>query len=273
MSENNLDTSSNLYNTTEIIDSITIARETYFFTFYDNYNISNIYNTNEIDVLKFIYEQIADIYRDNSLINLLYHIKFFYDVNLPEYENTFNIFYQSVYRQAICTDRLTSGIVQIRSDGTEINDSFTSISNNFNQIINNLINPYLDVSNNINNLNNSNLLSDIAYLSILFNLQNDNSIQNVTNLITNIMNQTDETHIALKEEVELLESCNFLDVDKNILEKNSDYCTICQENYEDSKTVKILNCTHFFHCSCIEPWLLNCSNLCPICRKNISDDE
>jgi hypothetical protein len=37
----------------------------------------------------------------------------------------------------------------------------------------------------------------------------------------------------------------------------------------DNNQVKILSCGHFFHCTCIEPWLLNCSNLCPICRIKI----
>jgi hypothetical protein len=288
MNQNNLDISSNnfvqenIYNTPEIIDSIAIARETYFFTYYDdNYYYNS--NINEKNVLRFIYEQIANIYSDNSLISLLYHMKYFYDLNFPEYENIFNLFYISVYPQAIRTDRITSGIIQINSNGNEVYDSFISTSNNFSDIINNLINPNINnISRNENLLNrdistnryyNNSLMSEIAFLSTIFNMQNNESILHVLNLMNTIIEQQEDQCTVNTEDINILETCNFSDVKKNFLEKNSDYCTICQENYDKTSQIKILPCEHFFHCSCIEPWLLNCSNLCPICRKNVNNDK
>lgn len=207
-------------------------------------------------------------------------MKYFYNLNFPEYENTFNLFYLSVYPQAIRTDYITSGIVQINSNGDEVLDSFINTSNNFTQVINNLINPNInDLSGNQNLVNNdisrnrysnNSLMSEIAFLSTIFNMQSDESILHVLNLMSNIIEQREDQYTADKEDVDILETCNFSDVEENILEKNSDYCTICQENYEEASQIKVLLCEHFFHCSCIEPWLLNCSNLCPICRQNVN---
>jgi len=289
ISSNNIDISSNIfiqeniYNTPEIIESIEIARETYFFTYYDDDDYNYNYNINEKNVLIFIYEQIANIYTNNSLISLLYHMKYFYDLNFPEYESIFNLFYLSVYPQAIRTDRITSGIVQINSNGNEVLNSFISTSNNLTEIINNLINPNInDISRNQNLLNsdisrnryyNNSLMSEIAFLSTIFNMQSNESILHVLNLMNTIIEQREDQSTADKEDIDTFETGNFSDVEKNILEKNSDYCTICQENYEKTSQIKILPCEHFFHCSCIDPWLLNCSNLCPICRQNVSDKK
>lgn len=45
-------------------------------------------------------------------------------------------------------------------------------------------------------------------------------------------------------------------------------CSICIENVELDTEVTVLPCTHWFHTSCIEPWL-NQSNSCPHCRRSI----
>ncbi|KAE9589801.1 putative transcription factor C2H2 family [Lupinus albus] len=44
-------------------------------------------------------------------------------------------------------------------------------------------------------------------------------------------------------------------------------CSICLLDYKESDLVRVLSeCNHFFHSSCVDPWLI--MNLtCPICRK------
>ena len=44
-------------------------------------------------------------------------------------------------------------------------------------------------------------------------------------------------------------------------------CNICLEINNDSLR---LPCGHFFHEDCISKWLLEKSNLCPICRKEVN---
>jgi hypothetical protein len=291
------------FNREDILDSIVIARETYIYSYIDeNENISD---RNERFILKFIYEQLANIYKDESLIKLLLYIKHYYNLNYPEHDDIFNLFYISVYPQAVITDRLTAGLVQISDNSNEMPNSFIGVNNisNMNSIINNIINPTNDQNNMMNNLFNSSnqsmsglntmmnnlfnrdsslnsfqnrdnynnsLLSEISFLATIFNMQSNESVLHVLNLINDISNIQEEKQIANEFQIKELKTTSFNELEKELLDKNSDFCSICQETYDnDNNQVKILPCGHFFHCTCIEPWLLNCSNLCPICRNKI----
>lgn len=41
-------------------------------------------------------------------------------------------------------------------------------------------------------------------------------------------------------------------------------CAVCMESYEKDQTVKFLPCEHYFHSNCIEMWLNNSGNTCPL---------
>ena len=41
-------------------------------------------------------------------------------------------------------------------------------------------------------------------------------------------------------------------------------CAVCMEPFEKDQTVKFLPCEHFFHLNCIEMWLNNSGNTCPL---------
>lgn len=43
-----------------------------------------------------------------------------------------------------------------------------------------------------------------------------------------------------------------------------DVCPICTDTYCSSDTVRLLLCGHFFHPSCIDPWLLSKAKTCPM---------
>ncbi|KAH7042150.1 hypothetical protein B0J12DRAFT_579751, partial [Macrophomina phaseolina] len=47
-------------------------------------------------------------------------------------------------------------------------------------------------------------------------------------------------------------------------------CTICTEEFEPGQDVRVLPCDHKFHPECIDPWLLNVSGTCPLCRINLN---
>lgn len=47
-------------------------------------------------------------------------------------------------------------------------------------------------------------------------------------------------------------------------------CSICLENLENHQCIKLVNCKHIFHKSCIDEWTKN-HNTCPLCRTNISN--
>jgi len=53
---------------------------------------------------------------------------------------------------------------------------------------------------------------------------------------------------------------------------NSTTCPICVDEFTEGDDIRILPCDarHRFHRDCIDPWLLNVSSLCPLCRLDLS---
>jgi len=48
-------------------------------------------------------------------------------------------------------------------------------------------------------------------------------------------------------------------------------CLICQFPYESGERTRVLPCGHYFHCDCVDQWLLN-KDFCPYCRQSIVKD-
>jgi len=46
-------------------------------------------------------------------------------------------------------------------------------------------------------------------------------------------------------------------------------CSICTDDFEKGQDVRVLPCNHQFHPACIDPWLLNVSGTCPLCRVDL----
>ena len=51
--------------------------------------------------------------------------------------------------------------------------------------------------------------------------------------------------------------------------RQPDSCVICITDFEDQEYYTMLPCGHGFHKECIEPWLIEKSALCPICKQSI----
>nr|POE89812.1 receptor likey region, transmembrane domain- and ring domain-containing protein 3 [Quercus suber] len=49
----------------------------------------------------------------------------------------------------------------------------------------------------------------------------------------------------------------------------SEGCSICTEDFELGQDQRVLPCNHRFHPACIDPWLLNISGTCPLCRIDL----
>lgn len=47
-------------------------------------------------------------------------------------------------------------------------------------------------------------------------------------------------------------------------------CPICFENFENGEILRDLPCKHKFHALCVDPWLLESSSHCPLCRVDLS---
>ena len=46
-------------------------------------------------------------------------------------------------------------------------------------------------------------------------------------------------------------------------------CSICTEDFNRGEEVRLLPCNHKFHPECVDPWLLNVSGTCPLCRVDL----
>ncbi|KAK4941285.1 hypothetical protein LTR66_012274 [Elasticomyces elasticus] len=46
-------------------------------------------------------------------------------------------------------------------------------------------------------------------------------------------------------------------------------CSICTDDFEAGQDLRVLPCDHKFHPACVDPWLLNVSGTCPLCRIDL----
>lgn len=47
-------------------------------------------------------------------------------------------------------------------------------------------------------------------------------------------------------------------------------CMVCLDNFRHGEELRVLPCGHRYHLDCIDPWLLDRSPECPVCRRTIT---
>lgn len=50
-------------------------------------------------------------------------------------------------------------------------------------------------------------------------------------------------------------------------------CSICTDDFENGQDIRVLPCNHKFHPACVDPWLLDVSGTCPLCRIDLRPDS
>ncbi|KAK2759400.1 hypothetical protein FQN54_002878 [Arachnomyces sp. PD_36] len=47
-------------------------------------------------------------------------------------------------------------------------------------------------------------------------------------------------------------------------------CSICTDDFVKGQDIRVLPCNHKFHPECVDPWLVNVSGTCPLCRIDLN---
>lgn len=47
-------------------------------------------------------------------------------------------------------------------------------------------------------------------------------------------------------------------------------CPICTDDFVKGQDLRVLPCNHQFHPECVDPWLMNVSGTCPLCRIDLN---
>jgi predicted nuclease with TOPRIM domain len=137
----------------------------------------------------------------------------------------------------------------LRESVNELND----MNNELNDMNNELNDMNNELNNELNYMNNelNYELNDMNNELVLFLLNRSNRMYYLFAQIE----QTIKKDTLTIQQIENLERCDI-----------TSSCPICME--EIDKNIK-LQCTHIFCVPCIEKWLLNKSNTCPICRVKV----
>jgi len=144
-------------------------------------------------------------------------------------------------------DRYTGNII----NPANILYYFTNNVNNINPVIYN---------SHINNIPMFNLFT--LDPSSIFNFTTQVIIEDITPLTNNGKETLDQTSL---NSVSLTDTFSNLD---NEIKKKFDTCPICFDDFKEDNIIRQIKCNHIFHQSCIDPWLLNESYKCPVCRES-----
>jgi hypothetical protein len=83
------------------------------------------------------------------------------------------------------------------------------------------------------------------------------------------LNSTFTDPVIVHASQEIIEA---MSTHETLEEDSENNCAICQDTMRQGELVrKITVCSHEFHRSCIDNWLLNSSVLCPTCRHDIRE--
>ncbi|KAI9011495.1 hypothetical protein BC832DRAFT_550856 [Gaertneriomyces semiglobifer] len=52
----------------------------------------------------------------------------------------------------------------------------------------------------------------------------------------------------------------------------SETCAICLGDFMDGEIIRTLPCAHYFHSECIDPWLMEQSTCCPLCKEDCTPE-
>jgi hypothetical protein len=174
------------------------------------------------------------------------------------------------------------------SDETRINNSirrFLSTPRHNPKMLVKVILLYTDSGKNVLFQNNYMTVIDSIKDGLRRNLENERRVRQFANLffrgIGINLDDLEDVKVVLKEsEFDKMKEIKYKDAKtltddegKNILCEDST-CVICQEETEDNDYIRIMPpCKHFYHKDCVDKWLREESNKCPLCKCEVGEGE
>ena len=174
---------------------------------------------------------------DNILINRNYDNRYFIDlIKDMEKSTTINFFYDS-------NDIDSIKVVQseVPASLNRILDS--TLNNNYSYIINN---------NNVIITQDYKIDTSLPYYFTVDAFLNEKA----------------------KKEIAKLEALKFCKTMAEGKDENDSCakCLVCQFQFEEEETIRVLPCRHYFHDECVDQWLM-AKDCCPYCRQCIVIEE
>merc|ERR1712039_728812 len=73
----------------------------------------------------------------------------------------------------------------------------------------------------------------------------------------------------------LIDQIQTIPYDPNLFPRGDDgefpECSVCQDFFDSSRTIKKTNCGHYFHEDCLGKWLGEYARICPLCRTDLQE--
>uniref|UniRef100_A0A6C0H0D4 RING-type domain-containing protein n=1 Tax=viral metagenome TaxID=1070528 RepID=A0A6C0H0D4_9ZZZZ len=131
----------------------------------------------------------------------------------------------------------------------------------------------INIFNSTNMRSRYNLFNDDHLYNSYVNQSQFNLVLDMFNILLNNpshnipYNNEDVKNVINKDQLNKLKIKKYSELDK---EKYKE-CVICMEDYKNNSDVRLLNCNHGFHPSCIDTWLTKCNYKCPVCRDSSNE--
>ncbi|XAR56506.1 hypothetical protein NMG60_11037024 [Bertholletia excelsa] len=88
--------------------------------------------------------------------------------------------------------------------------------------------------------------------------------ERIGNVASGLSEETILTH--LKTRIYISSSTPVNTKEAPCVDQESEFCVICQTDYENQEKIGTLDCGHAYHVDCVKKWLLE-KNTCPICKS------
>ena len=211
--------------------------------------IDNMINNKHNEIMNYAYENMMNI--DNNIlefINLCYLKNLQYDESITE---TFRYTIRTVFNDGLQYElkMLVSSILSYSITG-----------------INLLFNENFDLIIDLLGSEVRRLLRQGFAFQIFSNMfYNQNSLQSVQSVQS--VQMEDVKLVVEKEELDKIPIKQYKELSTELQETNTK-CVICQDEFYNNDSVRILECDHIYHKDCVDGWLTNHSHKCPCCRKS-----